>query len=72
MTAEELKAWRESLGLTIPAVAELLPCGFRTWGHWEGGTRTPPAFLPRALRDLERELAMGRAPRRRARVTAGA
>lgn len=65
MSPEELKDWREAHGLTIAGVAERLPCGERTWAHWEGGTRTPPDFLPRALRDLERELAMERAPRAR-------
>ena len=64
MTAEELRAWRQAQGLTIPEAAERLPCGERTWAHWEGGTRTPPGLLTRALRDLERELSAERAPRR--------
>lgn len=64
MTPAELKAWRESVGLTVERVAALLPCGVRTWKHWEAGTRRPPEFLVRALRDLKREI--GRWPRRKA------
>lgn len=64
MTPEEVKAWREARGLTIEQVATRLPCGARTWAHWEAGTRTPPSFLRRALRDLDTELALAAAPRR--------
>lgn len=60
MTPTQIRAWRESVGLSQQAVARRLPCGARTWQHWEAGTREPPTFLYRALRDLERELATDR------------
>lgn len=58
LTGPALRDWRERHGLTIEQVAELLPCGTRTWAHWEAESRTPPRLLLRALRDAERELAV--------------
>lgn len=59
-TPEEIRRWRDAVGLTQSAVAELLPTDLRTWQRWEAGDRRPPPFLARALRDVERELAIVR------------
>lgn len=57
MKPEEVRAWRESFGLSQQAAADRLPTTLRTWQRWEAGEFEPPAFLYRALRDLERDLA---------------
>ena len=57
MTGAELKARRESLGLSQAALARLLPVSLDTLQNWEQGVRRPPTILDRALRDLERERA---------------
>ena len=54
----DLVAWRESYGLSQAKAAKLLPVATRTWERWEYGQRSPPPFLFRALRDIERELAV--------------
>jgi DNA-binding transcriptional regulator YiaG len=55
--AADLRAWRESVGLSVLEAARLLPTQERTWRRWEAAEREPPPFLLRALRDVERELA---------------
>ena len=57
MTAVEIRDWRERMKLTQQEAAERLGVTLRAWQHWEGAERTPPPYLFRALRDLERELA---------------
>lgn len=57
MKPDELRAWRERFGLSQAKAAELLPITLRQWQRWEAGENEPPAYLLRALRDLERELA---------------
>jgi DNA-binding transcriptional regulator YiaG len=41
MTAADLKAWRQSLGLTRKTAAALLKCSPRTVEHWEQGRKIP-------------------------------
>lgn len=53
--------FRENQRLTQATLAELLGTSVRTVQSWEAGARTPPVYLARALRDLERELSMRRA-----------
>ena len=60
MRAADIRAWRESVGLSVPEAARLLPTTERTWRRWEAAEREPPPFLLRALRDLERDLALRR------------
>lgn len=59
MTPDEIRVFRARLGLTQARLAELLPTPRRTVEDWESprGKGRPPAYLARALRDLERELA---------------
>jgi putative transcriptional regulator len=56
MTPAEIIAFRKRLGLTQARFAALLPAPKRTIENWEGGRRNPPAYLQRALRDLEMEI----------------
>jgi DNA-binding XRE family transcriptional regulator len=56
VTPAEIVAFRKRLGLTQARLAALLPAPKRTIENWEGGRRNPPAYLQRALRDLEHEL----------------
>lgn len=59
MKQDEITAFRKRLGLTQARLAELLPYPQRSVENWEQrgkGYRKPPAYLYRALRDLEREL----------------
>lgn len=65
MTPDELRARRARLGLTQGQLAAALPAPIRTVEEWESSrtTRgTPPAYLERALNDLERELSDQRRP----------
>lgn len=55
MTSTELKHWRTVHNLTTSQLSELLPVSRRTIEGWEQG-RTIPAYLKRALSDIEREL----------------
>lgn len=60
MSPDEIHDYRTRLGLTQARLAALLPTSKRNVENWEAkGTahREPPDYLPRALRDLERELA---------------
>ncbi len=58
MTGTEIKNWREARGLTQEELAARLPVNLRTLQEWEAtrGKGNPPAFLERALCDLDREL----------------
>ena len=54
-----LPKFRRRLGLTQARLAELLGVPKRTVENWEScgsGYRRPPAYLSRALLDVEREL----------------
>ena len=53
MQSEELKAWREALGLTQAALAQALSTPLSTYRKWEQGTRRIPGVLPLALQGLE-------------------
>lgn len=59
MTPDDIRAYREQLGLTQAQLAAHLGRSRRTIEEWENprGKGKPPPELPRALRDLERELA---------------
>ena len=50
--AAYLREWRELHGFTHSALAAALPCSVRAIEDWEAGRRTPPDYLPRALRDI--------------------
>ena len=52
MTAADLKAWRERLGLTQRQAAEALRCSYRTLQGWEAGWATP-GMLPIACQAIE-------------------
>jgi DNA-binding transcriptional regulator YiaG len=56
MTGAELKAWREQRRLSQPELAERLPVSVRTLQGWEQDRFAVPAYLERALQDVEREL----------------
>lgn len=56
MTPAELRAFRARLGLSQAGLAALLPTSKRNIENWEAGRRVSPTYLPRALRDVEREL----------------
>lgn len=56
MNPDDLLAFRRRLGLTQAQAGEKIGATRRTWQDWETGRRTPPGYLARALRDLEREL----------------
>jgi transcriptional regulator with XRE-family HTH domain len=57
MNGEELKQWRKVRGLTQLKMAHLLPVNIDTLQNLEQGrSKKIPPYLPRALRDLEREL----------------
>lgn len=56
MTPDELKRWRELRGLSQAALAARLELSMHAIRKYEQGQRRVPAFLWRALRDLEREL----------------
>lgn len=54
MTPKQIRAFRKRLGLSLDAMAEALGVDRMTVWRWEKGKRTPPPYLERALRDLER------------------
>jgi transcriptional regulator with XRE-family HTH domain len=60
--ASYVRRFRERHGLTQEQLAELLTTGQEnevyasTIQRWEYGTRTPPPYLKRALRDIAREV----------------
>ena len=58
MTPDEIRAFRDRLGLTQAQLAAYLGRSVRTVEEWENkrGKGNPPPELRRALRDLEREL----------------
>jgi DNA-binding transcriptional regulator YiaG len=55
LTPEEITAVRMRFGFTLQEMSEALGIDPQTWHRWEAGTRRPPPYLWRALRDLERE-----------------
>ena len=55
MTKHDLIKWQESHNLTTAQLATMLPVSRRTIEGWRQG-RNIPAYLKRALADLEREL----------------
>lgn len=55
MTPAELQDARARLGLTQPALAELLGVHPLTVSQWETERRAIPAFLHLALKQLEQE-----------------
>lgn len=59
----DVRAWREERGLTQTQLSDLLPVSHRTLQRWERTLNhtNPPAFLARALADLDRELRRARA-----------
>lgn len=56
MYGDKIKAWREQRGLSRAALARLLPVAYRTLEDWEAGRAKPPAYIIRALRDIDGEL----------------
>ena len=56
MTPDAIKEFRARLGLSRAELARRLPVAYRTLEDWEAGKASPPDYLERALRDLEREL----------------
>jgi DNA-binding XRE family transcriptional regulator len=48
----EVRRLREALGLTQEAAAEFLAVNRSTIARWEGGRRTPPAYLELLRREL--------------------
>jgi DNA-binding transcriptional regulator YiaG len=52
----DLRRFRRKLGLSQKSLAELLTVDEMTVWKWEKGTHTPPPFLWRALRDIERDM----------------
>lgn len=56
MTPAEIKAFRARHGLSQAELARRLPVPLDTLRNWEQDHRNPPAYLARALADVEREL----------------
>ncbi len=54
MDKDELKKFRESIGLTQSGLADALSVANNTVSRWELGTRAIPSFLPLALQTIER------------------
>jgi DNA-binding transcriptional regulator YiaG len=54
--AAAVREFRQRHGLSASAFGRLLPADRVSVYRWESGARTPPPYLIRALRDLEREL----------------
>lgn len=55
MEKDELKQFREKLGLTQTDLAKLLKVATNTVSRWELGERKIPEFLDLALKTIERE-----------------
>ncbi|MCR4338978.1 MAG: helix-turn-helix domain-containing protein [Gemmatimonadaceae bacterium] len=55
MTPDALRAWMRERNYTAQALADDLGVGLRTVRRWLSGDSDPPAYLTRALRDLDRE-----------------
>lgn len=53
---EYIRSFRERHNLTQGGLADGLEISIRGVQNWEYGISIPPAFLKRALRDLEREI----------------
>lgn len=49
----ELRAWRAARGFSQAQLATRLGVSVLAIKRWEGGSRTPPAYLQLALRQLE-------------------
>lgn len=64
LTPEELREWRETIGLSQRAAAERVGVDPRSWQKWELGERGVPRWLTRLryVDPLLRELPEGRAP----------
>lgn len=56
MTKEELKKFREKLGLSQEQLADRLKVARNTVSRWELGERKIPEFLDLALRTIEKDL----------------
>jgi len=55
MTKDELKIFREKLGMTQSELAAALKVAPNTVSRWELGERKIPEFLDLALKTIERE-----------------
>ena len=53
MTADEIKAKREALGLTLEEMARRLDVATGTVWRWEQGRMTPTKRLQKAIRRLK-------------------
>lgn len=53
---KHLKEFRSEHGLTQKQLANCLQTSSRNVENWEGGFTIPPAYLKKALKDIEREL----------------
>lgn len=56
MSPDELKAWRESHGLSQTELAQALGVHKMTVSSWEVGKQTAPAYVELALCELARRL----------------
>jgi DNA-binding XRE family transcriptional regulator len=56
MNKDELKQYRESIGLTQGELSKALGVANNTVSRWELGQRSIPEFLPLALETIERNL----------------
>ncbi len=56
MNKDELKQFRERIGLNQGALSKALSVAGNTVSRWELGTREIPKFLPLALETIERRL----------------
>lgn len=55
-TRQELRRWRHEWELTQAGLAELIGFSRDAVMAWESGRRAIPPWLPRVMRDIEREL----------------
>lgn len=60
MVPTEVKHWRESLGLTQQALANLLGVHQVVVARWESGRHEPPSFLREAMRYIGYQLIIAR------------
>lgn len=56
MSGEELKSYREKLGLTQEQLAEALKVASNTVSRWERNDRAIPPYLSLAIETIERNL----------------